>query len=39
MELQEKNHKKIKAFMKSVNKDHTDKRCLLIADLKHFRSK
>ena len=38
MELQEKKHKKIKAYRKSVKKETTVKRCLLILDLKPFRS-
>ena len=33
-----KKHKKIKAHRKSVYKEHTVKRCLLILDLKLFRS-
>ena len=33
-----KKHKKIKAYRKSVQKEPTVKRCLLILDLKSFRS-
>ena len=33
-----KNHKKIKAYRKSVQKEPTFKMCLLILDLKPFRS-
>ena len=33
-----KKHKKIKAYRKSVKKEPTVKRCLLILDLKPFRS-
>ena len=38
MELQEKKHKNIKAYRKSLQKKPTVKRCLLIQDLKLFRS-
>ena len=39
MELQEKKHKKIKAYRKSVYKKQPKvKRCMLILDLKPFRS-
>ena len=38
MELQEKEVQKIKAYRKSVRKELTAKRCLLILDLKSFRS-
>ena len=38
MKLQEKKHKKIKAHKKSIHKEATVKRCLLILDLKLFRS-
>ena len=38
MELEKNKHKKIKAYRKSVYKEPTVKRCLLILDLKPFRS-
>ena len=38
MELQKKNHKKIKAYRKSFWKEPTVNRCLLVLDLNPFRS-
>ena len=38
MELQEKKYKKITGYRKSVQKEPTVKRCLLILDLKPLRS-
>ena len=35
---EKKKYRKIKAYRKSVSKEPTDKRCLLILDLKPFRS-
>ena len=39
MELQEKKHKKVKAYRKSVQKEPTVEKYLLILDLKPLRSK
>ena len=38
MKSQEKKHKKTEAYRKPVQKEPTVKRCLLIPDLKPFRS-